>query len=209
MILGIDFDNTLACYDGIFHAEAVRRGLLDATTLTDKKSVRQALIEKGLKDEFVKLQGYAYGPGIMQAPVYQGVFASLQSLQQHDVQFRIISHKTPFPYLGEAYDLRAFARTWLEANGFYENNLIDRDDVFFESDVPSKVRRILKQNCTHFIDDLPEILLHPLFPSQIQTLFFDPQNTAQGSQQTKALPLATFLTWESMGKSLIHDALQK
>lgn len=202
MILGIDFDNTLACYDGLFHAEAVRRGLLDATTSIDKNSVRQALVEKGFEEEFTILQGHIYGPGILQAPVYQGVMNCLQSLKKQGVRLVIISHKTPFPYLGPAYDLHASARNWLEENGFYANNLMDRQDVFFEVAVESKLQRIAQQNCTHFIDDLPKILQHPLFPEQTKALLFDPHAFEHVSS-------ATFLTWESMEQSLIQDLLQK
>src|SRR6185437_11131914 len=40
MRIGIDFDNTIACYDGVFHAAALERGLIPKDLARDKNSVR-------------------------------------------------------------------------------------------------------------------------------------------------------------------------
>ena len=45
-----------------------------------------------------------------------------------------------------------------------------------------KLARIAHEACTHFIDDLPEILDHPLFPSNVAKLLFAPGNgVSEGS----------------------------
>src|SRR6266404_4116929 len=61
MRIGIDFDNTIACYDGVFHAAALERGLIPADIGRDKNSVRDHLNGAGRNDDFTELQGYVYG----------------------------------------------------------------------------------------------------------------------------------------------------
>src|SRR5579883_2684875 len=61
MRIGIDFDNTIACYDGVFHAAALERGLIPPDLARDKNSVRDHLNGSGRKDDFTELQGYVYG----------------------------------------------------------------------------------------------------------------------------------------------------
>lgn len=200
MILGIDFDNTLACYDGLFHAEALKRKLIAEEIATDKKSVRNALVAQGLEDDFTILQGHVYGKGIIQAPVYEGAIECLQSLKIKGVKLVIISHKTPYPYLGERYDLHEAARGWLEENKFYNDNLIDKQNVFFEVTKESKLKRIAEQECTHFIDDLPDILNHVLFPERTKALLFNPLGDIKTS-------LSGFSTWKGIEDALVQDAL--
>lgn len=200
MILGIDFDNTLACYNGLFYTEALKRKLISPKIGKDKKSVRDALLEKDLEDDFTILQGYVYGPGIVNARVYEGAIKCLQSLKKQGIKLVIISHKTPYPYLGERYDLHTFARNWLEENKFHVDNLIESKNVFFESSKESKLNRITEQKCTHFIDDLPEILNHALFPSQTKAIFFNPQNDIKTE-------LSSFRAWKDIENSLLQEAL--
>ena len=64
MILGVDFDNTLVCYDGLFHAAAVAGGLMPLDAPCDKRGVRQWFIERDREKDFTLLQGEVYGPGL-------------------------------------------------------------------------------------------------------------------------------------------------
>ncbi|NBX30725.1 hypothetical protein EBR04_09860 [bacterium] len=41
--------------------------------------------------------------------------------------------------------------------------------------------------CTHFIDDLPELLSHPLFPANVRRILFDPQAAAPLPPDTSRL----------------------
>ena len=61
MRIGIDFDNTIACYDGVFHAAALERGLIPPHLGRDKNSVRDHLNGVGRNDDFTELQGYEIG----------------------------------------------------------------------------------------------------------------------------------------------------
>ena len=55
MRIGIDFDNTIACYDGVFHAAALERGLIPSELGRDKNSVRDHLNGAGRNDDFTEL----------------------------------------------------------------------------------------------------------------------------------------------------------
>ncbi len=43
MRIGIDFDNTIACYDGVFHKAAIERGLIPDDLDSSKNAVRDYL----------------------------------------------------------------------------------------------------------------------------------------------------------------------
>ena len=207
MILGVDFDNTLACYSGLFHAEAVLRGLIPAASPVHKQGVRDVLRAKGRDADFTLLQGQIYGPGILAAPVYEDAVQTLESLKAQGAIIYIISHKTRFPYLGPKHDLHEFANRWLEERGFYREDLLPPSHVFLEQSKESKLRRIAELGCTHFVDDLPEILTHPDFPRGTEPLLFAPDDEGQ----TVALPsnvFPTFTTWKALSAHL-HGLLCK
>lgn len=174
MIVGIDFDNTLACYDGLFHAEAVARGLLPATAPSDKQSVRDMLRAQGREEEWTMLQGHVYGPGLAKAAPYPGARECIAQLLALGAQVYIISHKTPTPYLGPPHNLHAAARQWLWQTGFHAPNLLPEANVFLEPSMAQKCERIATLGCTHFIDDLPEFLADARFPAGIRRILFAP-----------------------------------
>ena len=72
MRIGIDFDNTIACYDGVFHTAALERGLIPANLGRDKNSVRDHLNGAGRNDDFTELQGYIYGARMDLVAPYPG-----------------------------------------------------------------------------------------------------------------------------------------
>jgi hypothetical protein len=51
----------------------------------------------------------------------------------------------------------------------------------------AKLARVAAVGCTHFIDDLPELLTHPLFPAQVRRILFDPHTAAPLSAGTARL----------------------
>jgi hypothetical protein len=90
-------------------------------------------------------------------------------------ELRIISHKTQFPFLGEQYDLHKSARSFVEQVLRYEGKpLIEPEHTFFELTKEAKLARVREQGCGMFIDDLPEILLAPTFPTDVKRILFDP-----------------------------------
>src|ERR1700740_3397983 len=100
MRVGIDFDNTIACYDGVFHAAALERGLIPPELGRDKNSVRDYLHHAGRRDDFTKLQGYVYGTRMELVAPYAGFAEFAASARRAGHELSIISHKTRYPILG-------------------------------------------------------------------------------------------------------------
>lgn len=171
MRIGIDFDNTIACYDGVFHAAAVARGLIPAEIPTDKTSVRNHLRAIGREPDWTELQGYVYGARMDLVSPYPGLTAFITAAHAAGHAVVIVSHKTRTPFAGPAYDLHAAARGFLAAQGI---------DVpaHFELTLAEKLARIGALACDAFIDDLPELLAEPAFPATTRAILFDPDGHA-------------------------------
>lgn len=169
--IGIDFDNTLVSYDAVFHGAFTERGLLDPTFPVSKQAIRDHLRAEGKEDLWTEMQGYVYGVKIAEANPFAGVIEALQQLCDKGYRVVIISHKTRHPYAGQQYDLHAAAKAWLAA---YQ---LPHHDAFFEPTLEEKLARIDQQECSAFIDDLPEVLLHPQFPSAVRPILFSEPHT--------------------------------
>jgi hypothetical protein len=180
MRLGLDFDNTLVSYDRLFLQAAIEKASVPTGTPARKNAVRDHLRAAGREEDWTRLQGEVYGSRILEAEPFDGMLAALSWLAGRDVTMCIVSHKTRTPYLGEACDLHAAARGWLDARGFHDSTGLawPRTQVFFELSREAKIERILSQGCTHFIDDLPEIL--ELLPDSMERILFSPDATAAG-----------------------------
>ncbi|MBV9462454.1 MAG: hypothetical protein JO141_33755 [Bradyrhizobium sp.] len=178
MRIGIDFDNTIACYDGVFHAAALERGLIPANLASDKNAVRDYLNSNGRADDFTELQGYVYGARMDLASPYPGFgeFVAIARKAGHDLF--IVSHKTQHPILGPRHDLHAAAGNFLKERGLAGSGhgQIDPAMVFFELTKEAKLGRIAALGCEAFIDDLPEIFASPDFPNTTRRILFDPAN---------------------------------
>lgn len=170
MKIGIDFDNTIACYDGLFYKAALEKGLIPHSLGTSKKSVRDYLRKIDLEEEWTKLQGEIYGERIDRATPYPGVEPFFRYCQSHGIETVVVSHKTKIPYLGPPLDLHLAAQQWLDAKPFSPGA------TFFEVTLEKKLKRIKTLSCDYFIDDLPELFAEPLFPSGVKKILFDPKN---------------------------------
>jgi hypothetical protein len=199
MRLGIDFDNTLACYDGAFHSAAVERGLIPASVATDKTSVRDYLRADGRDHDFTALQGYVYGPGMRHVSVYPGVLDGLKRLRAAGCELMIVSHKTRTPFAGPAYDLHAAAREFLAAQGLVgtAGQPFAEGQVHLELTLAEKVERIGQLGCAAFIDDLPEVLEFPGFPASARRILFDPGGRFDGDRYER------YGDWPSMVDGLL------
>ena len=178
MRIGIDFDNTIACYDGVFHAAALERGLIPANLGRDKNSVRDHLNGSGRKDDFTELQGYVYGARMDLVSPYPGFADFVAAARQAGHDLFIVSHKTKHPILGPQHDMHAAARGFLSDRGLMGSGetQIASDRVFFELTKDKKVARAKALACEVFIDDLPEILAMNGFPVGMHKVLFDPEN---------------------------------
>jgi hypothetical protein len=171
--IGIDFDNTIIAYDQVFCAAAKLGGLIDADFVGDKQAVRDLI--RSLPDgelTWQRLQGQVYGKGISGATLIPGVEAFLRRCRAEGCAVSIVSHKTEYGhYDPERINLRAAARGWMAANGLLGGEFgIPSSNVFFEDSRAEKLARIAALSCTHFIDDLEEVLLDPAFPPKVERI---------------------------------------
>ena len=183
MRIGIDFDNTIACYDGVFHKAALERGLIPTDLARDKNSVRDHLNGSGRKDDFTELQGYVYGARMNLVSPFPGFAEFIGVAQGAGHELFIVSHKTRHPLLGPKHDMHAAARGFLVDRDLVGEgwSRIDPAKVFFELTKEEKVARAASLRCDMFIDDLPEILAMTGFPENMQKILFDPDNQFAGS----------------------------
>jgi len=182
MRIGIDFDNTIACYDGVFHAAALERGLIPEHLGRDKNSVRDHLNGVGRAEDFTELQGHVYGARMDLAAPYRGFADFVSATRKAGHELFVVSHKTRYPIRGPKYDLHAAARSFLAARGLVgassgqiDPGQIDPDNVFFELSREEKVARVARLRCDAFIDDLPEVFALPGFPAGVRCILFDPE----------------------------------
>jgi len=175
MHIGLDFDNTIVTYDRVFHRAALERGLIAAGVPRRKREVRDAIrLLPGGEDAWTELQGVVYGrrmPGAEPAP---GVEPFLAACRAAGVRVSIISHKTEFPAIGARVNLRDAAREWLAARGLAARCGIDPADILFLGTLAEKLAAIADRACTHFVDDLVEVLGHPAFPPGVERILYAP-----------------------------------
>jgi len=176
-ILGLDFDNTLVRYDKLFHQLALEKSLIDHSMPADKTAIRDYLRSQGQDDQFTMLQGEAYGLRILEAEPAKGMLKALSEVNKRGIPMVLVSHKTRVPYKGPGYNLHQAAWGWLEKHGFFDLNGLawNRNQVFFEESKSAKIARIEEQGCSHYVDDLPEIL--QMLPSNVQGILYDPNNS--------------------------------
>ena len=180
MIVGIDFDNTIVCYDRLFYEAAIEREMIPVDTLAAKTAVRDFLRTAGREEAWTELQGLVYGHEIQRAKPFDGVAAFLARCRDEHVAVNVISHRTRWPFAGAAIDMHQAARDWLVAQHWFTDTVggLDPERVFFEETKADKLARIAAAGCDVFIDDLPELLAAPDFPGGIERLLFDPHATS-------------------------------
>jgi FMN phosphatase YigB (HAD superfamily) len=200
MRVGVDFDNTLVCYDGAFYRAALERELIPAHTQPTKQAVRDLIRAQNREEDWTRLQGFIYGEGMQWATPYPGALAFIERCLQTAVDVCIISHKTRAPYLGASSDLHASAYGWLERHGVFDRVGLPRSRVFFELTKDEKLARIAQQQRTVFVDDLPELLGDPAFPRGVRALLFDPAGNA-----AKADGFERIGSWDHASRILLGE----
>jgi hypothetical protein len=210
MRIGIDFDNTIVCYDGVFHAAALERGLIPAELGRDKNSVRDYLNGTGRHDDFTELQGYIYGARMDLVAPYPGVARFVAAAREAGHDLFIVSHKTRYPILGLPHDLHAAARAFLSVRGLVGESCsqINPKSVFLELTVQEKVARAASIRCDVFIDDLPEILVLPGFPDGMRRILFDPANRF-GDAGGCMGKFDRFSSWNAIATELNCESVQR
>ena len=206
MRIGVDFDNTIACYDGAFHLAALERGLIPQDLSRGKNDVRDFLNSSGRKDDFTELQGYVYGARMDLAALYPGVLDFFDAARRRGDELFIVSHKTRYPLRGAPHDLHAAARAFLETHGVIgAERYVAPQHVFFEETKDAKIARVGTLDLDAFIDDLPEILSMPGFPAQTAAFLFDPDGRWPGGY-SDARPMNRYGSWPALATALLAPA---
>ena len=204
MHIGLDFDNTIACYDQSFIKAATGRNLLPPNWSGGKRALRDFLRNKGDvgEQEWQALQGRVYGKLMPEAELKPGVGWFLLFCKARKIPVSIVSHKTEYsPKDPARIPLRSAALQWMTAKGFFGSNVygLKEDKIFFESTRRQKVERIKSLGCTHFVDDLLEVFQEENFPRDVEKLLYDPEGLDQ--QSTGSIDVHN--SWSSIGNSLL------
>jgi hypothetical protein len=179
MLIGLDFDNTIVCYDQAIATLADQLLIVPAHVPRTKLGLRDHLRAEGREPEWTAFQGELYGPGMRHAQPFSGAIETLQILKDAGHSLVIVSHRSRHPYAGPAYDLHEAAREWV-AERLLSVGLFGDDEagnaVHFMETRDAKVAAMAQLGCTVFLDDLPEVLDAPGFPSNTARILFDPAN---------------------------------
>lgn len=182
--IGIDLDNTLINYDGVFCALAAAHGLVAAPVGLTKAAVREAI--RALPDgelAWQRLQGAVYGKGVRDAVLFDGADLFLHRAREAGCEVFIVSHKTEFGhYDPDRVNLRDAARAWMEQQGFFRADrfAIPAGNVTFTATRAEKIAAIRALGVEIFIDDLPEVLGDGDFPRNVTGILFTGGGEASG-----------------------------
>lgn len=169
MLIGLDFDNTIVCYDAVFEWLAREKGVPPAVAAAGKTAIRDFLRAEGRESDWTTMQGQAYGSRMREAVAYAWIGEFLYSAAAAGHRMVIVSHRTLQPYLGPAFDLHAAARAWWAGQEFA--TLVA--EVHFETTAEAKAARIGALQCEVFVDDLWEFLQRSDLPSGLRKIWLD------------------------------------
>ncbi len=180
MRIGVDFDNTIICYDEVFTHLAKLQQLVPPHYSGSKRDLR-AVVQASAEGDLAwqRLQGKAYGEFLNIARAFAGVKDFFAACQRHQIDVYIVSHKTELGHHDEKkINLRDAARAWLKEQGFFTDYqpVMSETNLYFETTREAKIERIKSLQCTHFIDDLTEVLHAPTFPSSVKRFLFQPDS---------------------------------
>lgn len=199
MRIGIDFDNTIADYTGVFHQVALELGWLPSHVGKSKAQVKAYFIEDNKEEKWTELQGLVYGKFISHAQPYANAKKVMSDLKQAGHELFIISHKTQYPFIGEQFNLHQAAMGWLVEQQIVAENiensqqaLLPSSSVFFNQKKEQKLAKAAELGCQLFIDDLVEILNHEGYPANCKAVLFDPE------QRHLDYPQARISNWQEL-----------
>lgn len=198
MRIGLDFDNTIVCYDQAIALLAEELFELPPDVPRTKLGLRDHLRAASREPEWTVFQGELYGPGMHYAEPFEGAIATMQQLVAEGHELVIISHRSRRPYAGPPHDLHAAARGWvadrLQSAGLF-GAAGDEAHVLFLETRDQKLVMISQLACDAFLDDLPEVLMAPGFPESTEAIMFDPADTATAVSQSNT---AVITAWAQL-----------
>ena len=198
MIIGLDLDNTIVCYDAAIERLATEMKSLPPEISKTKLGVRDYLRAQDRETEWTEFQGKLYGPGMAHAEPFPDALDSIAAFQDAGHTTVIISHRTQYPYLGPQYDLHESARAWITSKLSAGRPLFSPEEVYLNETRDEKIALVHSLGCDVFLDDLKEVLTDGAFPPDTQKLWFSPNSdTAQADTPVGVTMVKhwTDLTW--------------
>lgn len=175
--IGVDFDNTIVSYDDLFFREALSMGLVEPSSPRKKIEVRDYIRTRFDDVAWQKVQGRVYGSGMARSKPAAGVKDFFQLCETKKAKVYVVSHKTEFAAFDETRtNLHQVSRDWLSHHRFLTrpHTGLQECDVFFEPTLQKKVERISELGCSHFIDDLQEVLLNDHLDRKLTRILYSP-----------------------------------
>lgn len=204
MRIGLDFDNTIVCYEEAIEVLANRLFDLPPEVIRTKVGLRNFLRTSGREHEWTAFQGELYGPGMSIAKPFFGAIDTMHQLKANGHDLVIVSHRSLRPYAGKPHDLHAAALCWvsrqLHPAGLFlpkSHQYATSDSVHFLESQDQKLAKIAELRCDVFVDDLPEVLSSPYFPDSTIGILFD--SAGSFSDDIKHLSI---LTWDQLPRLL-------
>ena len=198
MLIGLDFDNTIVCYNEAIALLAEELFELPADVPLTKLGLRNFLRAAAREPEWTAFQGELYGPGMRYAEPFDGAIDTMQQLSAEGHDLVIISHRSRRPYAGEPHDLHAAARGWvadrLQSAGLF-GAAGDEAHLLFLETRDQKLSMISQLTCDIFLDDLPEVLTAPGFPESTEAILFDPTAAPTAGDQSN---IAVITAWAQL-----------
>jgi hypothetical protein len=192
VLVGLDFDNTIVCYDKAIATLAEELLNIPPDLPRTKLALRGFLRQANRESEWTAFQGALYGPGMAFAEPFEQALETLGELKNSGCSFCVVSHRSPRPYSGPAYDLHAAARGWVE-RWLESTGLVENKAVFFHNTREQKIAAIAALQCNLFLDDLPEVIEDPGFPRSCRAILFDPDGSHTDSGHIRVRSWSKFL----------------
>lgn len=201
MIIGLDLDNTIVCYDAAIEQLASDMDSLPGDIPRTKLGVRDYLRAEGREPEWTEFQGRLYGPGMAYAEPFPSAIEVISNFQKAGHTTVIISHRTRYPYLGPQYDLHQSAKDWISSTLLVSGRpLFQTSDVHLNETRDEKISLVGSLKCDVFLDDLVEVLIDEKFPKRAQKLWFSLGSGAKDEDSPGGLTIIshwTELSWLS------------
>ena len=201
MLIGLDFDNTIANYDSVFREICFQYDLLEDGWQGTKKELKQVILSlpKG-EETWMRIQGKVYGEFMHKAELMPGIANFLHHCKIKEIPICVISHKTEYGHFDDKkISLRNEAMKWMGEKNLFNKSYfsLTKDKVFFSSTRKEKVKKISTIGCSHFIDDLVEVFEEPHFPQDTKRILLDT------SCQDNNKKLSVFNNWTDINNVLL------
>lgn len=158
-----------------------------------------------------RIQGLVYGRYINYARVHPGVHEFIRRARVAGHEVFIVSHKTQFGHQDEKRTpLRDAALSWLTERGIVGGGpqQIPQSRVLFADSRDAKVDIIDELSLDVFVDDLPEVLFHPHFPSRTRRLLFttpNPTSTVSNGDSMQTVDITALSSWGEIGSHTLGE----